>query len=150
MTFKKQIHKDLYMSILQLQRSYLNVAEQLSKQCNLLIPKTEDDVKRLGEIEQQVQVAQLNYAKLEEIKYWTSLTMLTDGALVSDDELTAALCMVEELYEVAQHESNSPEQEIAEWAKKKLDIFEKVNNGLYAMFDHKKNRKEALGEITIQ
>lgn len=147
---KKEIHREMFTGLLQLQSSYVNVSEQLTKQYHLLIPKNEAEVERLGALEQQIQVAKTNNGKIEEIKYWTSIALLTDGALITDDELMGAILSSEELIRVAQQESQSEEPDIITWAKDKLAILERVNRALYDVMDHKMHRKEELGEITLQ
>ena len=76
--------------------------------------------------------------------------MLTEGALIGDDELSATILMTEELLAVADKELENTKDEIIEtWAQEKISIMNETLEALYGILEHKTQRKLETGTKKI-
>jgi hypothetical protein len=150
MTHRKEAFINIFSKLVDVQNSYRGIVKHLSQRLHTIIPKTTEEVKLLDGLEQQVSVAERNIDKLEEVKFYCSLALLTEGALIQDNELTIAILTLEELIETARSEVQIEDEYIKNWAQEKMLTFEDARNSLLSVMTHKVDRKKEIGEIQLQ
>lgn len=148
--FKKQIYLDLYNKLLSVQKSYEEVDIQLREKIISLIPRDETDIARLDLLKHQLEVVGLNKEKLEEIRYWCNLAVLTEGSLISSDELSNLIVSLEGLVLVASNEAKGTDPSIIIWAEEKVVVFQGALDILYRILEHKLQRKLDTGMVKLQ
>jgi hypothetical protein len=104
-----------------------------------------------AELDKQIEIATKNIERLELIKYFSSLALLTEGALVTDDEISEIILSLEELINVCDFEyGQSEESTVQYWADEKKNIYNTIKENLLSVLSYKIGHKKKLGEITIQ
>jgi hypothetical protein len=150
MTHRKDAFTRIYSKLVDVQNSYRGISKQLSQTIHTMIPKNTEEVYQITALENQVNISERNIDRIEDLKFYCAISMLTEGALIDDNEITIAILLVEELIETARSEASSEDSYIKDWAADKMTIFENVRLGLLSIMTHKVDRKKDLGEINIQ
>lgn len=150
-TWKRRVYSQIYTKLVNMQNSYRGIAKNLSQTFYATVPRNKEEIYQLDAIEKQIRVAEQNCKTLEEVKYWSTMALLTEGSLIKDEELTGAILMLEDLLHVADKERRmSDDESILVWANDKIEIIEDTLQVLYGVLEHKTNRALETGEIKIQ
>ena len=139
----------IYTKIVIVQETYHNLVRELIKKIASLLPKNQVEYDLLTTIDAQIIAIDRHISKLEEIKYFLSLSVLTNGASIQDSDLTAALILIEEMTSIAKIELTSSETFVQSWATKKIELFDDAKEALYQVFQHKVERATKVGIINI-
>lgn len=147
--YKRDVYEDVFAQLVQVQETYHNLARELIKKTSASIPKSKDEVEQLLASDSQIEVLNDHIGRLEEIKFLSGLALLSEGALITDSEISSAIGTTEELLGVAETEYKSEENAINKWAKQKVDLFEKIKEIFLQILEYKLNKKHKMGEMEL-
>lgn len=147
--YKRKVYEDIFSRIVSTQETYHNLTRELLKKISSAIPKTKEEVEMLTRSEAQIDVLNNHVGRLEDLKYFCSISLLSEGALITSEELSHTITLVEQLIIIAEMELESDETFVSDWADKKIDLFEQIREVLLQILEHKLRRKHKIGESEI-
>ena len=147
--YRREVYEQIFGDIVSVQETYHNLTRELIKKTSVAVPQNEEEVRKLLVAEDQIKILNNHIGRLEDLKYLCSLTLLSEGSLITSEELGNTISLVEELIMIADQEGDSPEEFIADWAKTKLALYEKIRDVLFQILDHKMKRKQNIGEMDL-
>jgi len=147
--YKREAYDLIFTKIVAVQETYHALIREMIKGISSTIPSSQDDVNRIDLAEDQIDLMSTHVGKLEDLKYFASLALLSEGSLITLDELGYALSSIDQMAAVATLETKSDQGFIRSWAKQKLELFEQATEILNQILDHKIKRRHKIGEIEI-
>lgn len=148
-TEKKRAYTKLYNNIVKIQSSYIKMSNYLNREIAAMVPSNRYEVKKLDAMEAQLQAADSNIDRFEEIKFWFNLAVLSEGALMSSTEIATLIDMIETAITTAEKEAEI-DQTLETWANQKITTLSTISQILTEIVDHKVNKKISTGEIKLQ
>lgn len=146
---KRKIYEQIYSELTSIQRSYMSIAQQLSRHIED-IPSTPEEVKAIDYTESQITLANENIARIEEVKYVCSLAFLSDGALITSLEISAAINALDLFLDTAKIEKGAIDKTIASWAATKEINFKETRKILIDLLSYKMKRQVQFNRMEIQ
>jgi hypothetical protein len=144
---RREVYTRVVYNLSDIQASYRKIIRYLDKRA---ADPYIDESLRL-ELEKQIDIAIKNIERLESIKYFSSLALLTEGVLVTDEEISEIVISLEELMNICDFERDqSDEITVQNWAEEKKNIYDTLRQSLLAIFSYKLDHKKKLGGITVQ
>lgn len=147
---KRQLYERVYTSLTNVQRSYGNITQQLSKFIGVAIPKTPEDVEILDGAQRNIVVANDSIVRVEDIKFVCGLAIISDSALVTAEEISFVIESLEELLATAGREQKAEDASIVEWASMKEKCFLEVQKVLFELLSYKLKRQVHFNMTELQ
>jgi len=146
--YRRLVFEQVFKSLVDVQQAYHNLTRKLIK-ASMLIPKDKQQVDELEHIDRQIEYLNSHISKLEQIKFYCSMTILTEGSVVTSTELGHAIELIELFLEFAYEERKSKEDFISSWALQKIELFEELSDIMLQIFESKTKRQQKVGEVKI-
>jgi hypothetical protein len=149
MAARRESCERIYRNLASIQRNYNYVAQFLSKEVASVVPANQEDVENMDAIEEQIKTANQMSFQIEELKYYCSLAIVSDGVLIKEDEMSYALDIIDAHLSIADLEIESDDSYLREWAETKREHYVDVESVLLAILNDKidhqvnLNKKEA-------
>jgi len=147
--YKREAYEMIFTKIVLIQETYHKLVRELIKSISSSIPASKQDVEKIIRAEEQVDILSAHIGKLEDLKYFSSLALLSEGGLITSEELGYAISSATEMINIAKIELESDESFIKNWAIQKIDLLEQIEEVMLQILDHKTKRKTKIGEIKI-
>lgn len=147
---KRQLYEQVYTSLTNVQRSYENITQHLSKYIGVTIPKTPEDVEMLDGAHRNIIVANDSITRVEDVKFVCSLALLSDSALVSAQEISFIIETLDELLQTASREQKAGDDAVADWALMKEKCFLEVRKVLLELLNYKLKRQVHFNKTGLQ
>ena len=147
---KRQLYDKVYTSLTNVQRSYGSISQHLSKYIGVTIPKTPEDVAMLDAAHRNILIANDSITRVEDVKFICGLALLSDGALVGNEEVAIVIESLDELIFMADKEQEIGDIIVAEWAATKAKSFSEVKKVLLELLNYKLKRQTHFNKTELQ
>lgn len=137
-TSKREAFEIIYQNLTDVQNTYRRMIYHCSKELWEIKTSEKELTKSLT---RNIKVAEESFLRLERIKYQTSIAILTEGVCASEDDLSQAITEVEELLQISEHERDTDDDTVIEWADNKIQHLENTKGVLLQVLSHKMNNK---------
>ena len=148
-TNKKFSYEQVYINLTSIQRNYNNIIQYLSKKIGESIPSSLSQVEDIDMMERQIKIASELNVQIEELKYYCSLSFLTDGILSSEEEISYALDILDSFLTTIEIELRSDEAQVREWARVKKEHLEDIKHALLLFLGNKISRQINLNKREV-
>lgn len=148
MNYKRQLNQQVYDQIGLMILSYEEIVEKLIRKSIHTSYDEEVDSYDILLIESQIENGKRYVDQLREIQFWSMITILSDGGLINETELTTILTIINDLLNIASDELKN--KQLADWASDKIIVLDQIRDVLLQIFQHKVQIKTKRGDLTLQ
>jgi hypothetical protein len=147
---KRLVYEQVYVGLTNVQRSYEKISQHLIRFVDAAIPKTPEEVSLLDSASRNIKLASDNITRVEDVKFICGLAILTEGAMVTSEEISFIIESLNDLIVNSDNEKEVGDEAIVEWASMKKSCFQEVQRILFELLNYKLNRQVHFKKTELQ
>lgn len=142
-------YEQAYLNLTSIQQSYGSIAQYLNRKIGEAIPSSLLHIEEADLMEKQILIANESSIQLEELKYYCSISFLTNGVKSSEAQLTYAIEILDNFLIIIELELKAEEAQVRRWALIKKEQLSQIKSVFIALLSSKIDRQINLGRREV-
>jgi len=152
-TNKTDAFEYIYNNLTSVQEMYRKMISHFSRQLweiDEIDSKNKEKISLKNMFNKNIDLANDSLYRLEKIKYFSSIAILTEGSQISEEQLSDIIVDIDHLLNISELESKVPDKDLVDWVDEKIQYFKSTRNVFLQILGHKVKSKNKRGLVIYQ